>query len=100
MRLLLLLACISPSARAPAPPPHVDAAALPWISDPLRDFRELGGIRPEHVLFDPLPPICASGIDPLENHTEQCPRNSIFFNNPAAYGRMLSCLFVRPIVID
>ena len=48
----------------------------------------------------PLPPICASGIDPLENHTEQCPRNSIFFNNPAAYGRMLSCLFVRPIVID
>ena len=59
MRLLLLLACISPSARAPPPPPHVDAAALPWISDPLRDFRELGGIRPEHVFFDPLPPICA-----------------------------------------
>ena len=48
----------------------------------------------------PLPPICSCGLDPLENHTEQCARNCIFFNNPAAYGRALSGLFVRPIVLD
>jgi hypothetical protein len=34
------------------------------------------------------------------NHTEQCARNCVFFKNPAAYGRALSALFVRPIVLD
>ena len=48
----------------------------------------------------PLPPLCTCGLDPLDNHTELCARNCIFFNNPAAYGRALSGLFVRPIVLD
>lgn len=48
----------------------------------------------------PLPPLCCCGLAPLENHTENCARNCIFFNNPAAYGRALSGLFVRPIVLD
>lgn len=48
----------------------------------------------------PLPPLDGSGLDPLDNHTELGARNSIFFNNPAAYGRALSGLFVRPIVLD
>jgi hypothetical protein len=48
----------------------------------------------------PLPPLCACALDPLENHTEQCARNCVFFKNPAAYGRALSALFVRPIVLD
>ena len=48
----------------------------------------------------PLPPLCACGLDALENHTEQCARNCVFFGNPEAYGRALSGLFVRPIVLD
>lgn len=48
----------------------------------------------------PIPPLCHCGLDPLENHTEQCARNCIFFKNPQAYGRALSGLFVRPIVLD
>ena len=48
----------------------------------------------------PIPPLCACGLDPLENHTEKCARNCIFYKNPAAYGRALSGLFVRPIVLD
>ena len=36
----------------------------------------------------------------VENHTEQCARNCIFFNNPPAYGRALAGLFCRPIVLD
>ena len=48
----------------------------------------------------PLPPLCNCGLEALDNHTEQCARNCIFFNNPAAYGRALSGLFVRPIVLD
>ena len=47
-----------------------------------------------------LPPLCACGLDPLENHTEQCSRNCVYYNNPQAYGRALSGLFVRPIVLD
>ena len=49
----------------------------------------------------PLPALCACGLDPLEdNFTQNCARNCIFFNNPQAYGRALSGLFVRPIVLD
>ena len=48
----------------------------------------------------PLPPLCACGLDPLENHTDQCARNCYFFKNPQAYGRALSGLYVRPIVLD
>jgi hypothetical protein len=48
----------------------------------------------------PLPPMCSCGLDPLENHTENCARNCVFYKNPAAYGRALSGLFVRPIVLD
>ena len=48
----------------------------------------------------PLPPLCPSGLDPLDQlYTERCARNCVFFGNPAAYGRALSGLFVRPIVI-
>lgn len=49
----------------------------------------------------PLPPLCACGLkDPLDNHTALCARNCIFYNNPDAYRRALSGLFVRPIVLD
>ena len=48
----------------------------------------------------PLPPLCACGLDPLDNHTDNCARNCIFFKNPQAYGRALSGLFVRPIILD
>ena len=40
----------------------------------------------------PLPPLCACGLDPLDNHTEKCARNCIFYKNPAAYSRALSGL--------
>lgn len=49
----------------------------------------------------PLPSLCPSGLDPLDNkYTEHCARNSPFFKNPQAYGRAISALFVRPIVLD
>ena len=48
----------------------------------------------------PLPPLCSCGLDPLENHTDNCARNCYFFKDPQAYGRALSALFVRPIVLD
>ena len=48
----------------------------------------------------PLTPLCCCGIDPLDNHTANCARNCIFYNNPAAYARALSGLFVRPILLD
>ena len=30
----------------------------------------------------PLPPLCSCGLSPLENHTINCARNCIFFDNP------------------
>lgn len=48
----------------------------------------------------PLPPLCCCGLDPLENHVDNCARNCIFYQNPRAYQRALTSLFVRPIVLE
>ena len=48
----------------------------------------------------PLPPLCACGLDPLENHVKFCARNCIFYKNPAAYRRALAGLFCRPISLE
>eukprot|EP00967_Tisochrysis_lutea_P004659 scaffold5498_cov37-Tisochrysis_lutea.AAC.1 len=44
-----------------------------------------------------LPPLCACGLDPLDNHVDNCAVNCVFFKNPQAYSRALSGLFLRPI---
>lgn len=45
----------------------------------------------------PLPPLCSCGLDALDNHVENCARNCVFYENPQAYSRALSGLFVRAI---
>ena len=47
--------------------------------------------------MSPLPPLCSCGLDPLDNHPDNCARNCVFYRNPEAYKRALSGLFVRPI---
>ena len=48
----------------------------------------------------PLPPLCACGLDPLENHVVNCARNCILYGNPAAYSRTLSGLISRTIKLE
>lgn len=48
----------------------------------------------------PLPPLCACGLDPLENHVKFCARNCIFHGNAAMYSRALSGLISRTIKLE
>lgn len=48
----------------------------------------------------PLPPLCACGLDPLDNHVQRCARNCLFHKNPAAYSRALSGLISRTIKLE
>ena len=48
--------------------------------------------------MSPLPPLCACGLDPLENHPDNCARNCIFYKNATAYqcAAPPSLLYRRP----
>jgi len=48
----------------------------------------------------PLPPLCACGLDPLDNHVQRCARNCLFHKNPAAYSRALSGLISRTVKLQ
>ena len=48
----------------------------------------------------PLPPLCACGLDPLENHPALCARNCGLYQNPAGYSRALSGLIARTIKLE
>ena len=48
----------------------------------------------------PLPPLCACGLDPLDNHTERCARNCEYYKNPKAYARALSGLLQHQVALD
>lgn len=48
----------------------------------------------------PLPPLCACGLDALDNHVERCARNCLLYQNPAAYSRALSGLISRTIKLQ